>query len=259
MKKHLAEDIRNILNVLNEYAFEGSKDSKQNDDQDDQTDVTPDDEEDVDDVLSSPAGLEKVVGNLNVQSLIDILDIPDDQVDAFKGAISSLKQDEPKPTPEQAMALAIGFNHLLASSPSDKNKVPGAIRSVSKATDLTEDAYWSHRFDTATGLKQTTAKLQQAAQAGPAAKELASKILACLQAGSKGRGLDEGLEGVFSAVIYTVNLALAGDKSGLLHMLDAFEEKYEGDHYAFDKTHWDELIGLLKKLARALMQASSNR
>ena len=79
------------------------------------------------------------------------------------------------------------------------------------------------------------------------------QLVNVLAKGSKDRNMDEGLEGIFNAVIYAIDIAETGNKSDLLHMFDDFETKYQDDHYAFDQKLWNELMKYLKALAREVL------
>ena len=119
MSKFLAKDIRKIINQLDEYILSDvSEDKKEENTKDDLTDANTakdtTDEKPIDDVLTEPAGLKKIVGNLNVQSLINLLDLPGKHQSNFRSAINALKVDNPVLTNAQAMAFAVAFTHLLS-------------------------------------------------------------------------------------------------------------------------------------------------
>jgi hypothetical protein len=149
MKQPLAEDIRSILNKLDEYIT-----SVQEDDRVD-TDETLDEQgetsnpknpkgddaanEPVDKMLTKPADLEKIVGNINVQSLITMLEIPEDHVANFKSAINALRHDEPRLSQAQAMALAIAFNHMMTLGSTEKTKIATTIRPVTGVIENLDD------------------------------------------------------------------------------------------------------------------------
>ncbi len=130
MQRILAEDMRSILTRLEEYMIATEEKG------DDNKEAPADDQEDkdgsggVDDALTEPAGLEKVVGSLNVPALITLLGIPEDQISNFKGGLNALKQENPNPTRAQAMALAMAFDHVLTGSTEDKNKLSGMIKAM---------------------------------------------------------------------------------------------------------------------------------
>lgn len=132
MSKLLSEDIRGILQILNKLDENDTANvSNKTNDQDDAGD-NADNVDDVDDALTTPADLEKVVGNINAEELIKILNLPHDSVHAsnFRSAISALKKEDPKLTTNQAMALAMAFDHMLTSDSSHKTKITNMIKPV---------------------------------------------------------------------------------------------------------------------------------
>jgi hypothetical protein len=136
MTSFIAEDIRKMLNKLSEADANKPADETGTD-----SDVAADKEDappnSVDDVLSEPAGLEKIVGNLNVQALMDILEIPKDTTQAtnFKSAINALKQEDPILTTPQAMALAMAFDHILTTTSTDRGKISAMLKPVHGAVE----------------------------------------------------------------------------------------------------------------------------
>lgn len=132
MTSFIAEDMRKILNKLSEADA-----SKTDDKADAETNKDNNLPDSVDDVLSAPAGLEKIVGNLNVQALMDVLEIPKDTAQAtnFKSAINALKQEEPILTTPQAMALAMAFDHILTTTSADRGKITTMLKPVHGAVE----------------------------------------------------------------------------------------------------------------------------
>lgn len=133
MANFLAEDIRKILNKLDEYI---TNLDEAGDDKPD-SEKTSDDlrGEPVDATLTKPAGLEKVAGSINVQALVDILEIPEEEVSHFKAAINALRQEDPKLTTAQAHALAIAFNHILTHWEGGKGKLSGMLRPTEEGVE----------------------------------------------------------------------------------------------------------------------------
>jgi len=137
MTRFLAEDMRKILNKLDEYitdldeAGDDKPGTKRTDDiQSDGTQGEP-----VDGILTKPAGLEKIVGSINVQALIELLEIPEEEVAHFKAAINSLRQEDPKLTTAQAHALAVAFNHILTHWEGGKGKISGVLRPTGEGVE----------------------------------------------------------------------------------------------------------------------------
>lgn len=137
MASFLAEDIRNILNKLDEYItnLDEAGDDKPGKEK---TDNKPSDDvqgEPVDSTLTKPAGLEKVAGSINVQALVDLLEIPEEEVSHFKAAINALRQEDPKLTTAQAHALAIAFNHIITHWEGGKGKLSGVLRPTGEGVE----------------------------------------------------------------------------------------------------------------------------
>jgi hypothetical protein len=137
MVSFLAEDIRNILNKLDEYITnldEAGDDKpeagKTEDGKSDDTQGEP-----VDATLTKPAGLEKIAGSINVQALVELLEIPEEEVAHFKAAIDALRQEDPTLTTAQAHALAIAFNHIITHRKDSKGKIFGVLRSTEKGVE----------------------------------------------------------------------------------------------------------------------------
>ena len=142
MANFLAEDIRNILNKLDEYITnldEAGKDEVPAAGKIDDAapaEENPDDQgEPVDSTLTKPAGLEKVAGSINVQALVDLLEIPEDEVVHFKGAISALRHEDPKLTTAQAHAIAIAFNRIITHWAGEKGKLSSVLRPTGEGVE----------------------------------------------------------------------------------------------------------------------------
>jgi len=149
MTAPLTEDIRSILNKLDEYITlvqEEDKDKEGDaaaevgagDDEKLATDDAAQDDK-VDDMLTQPAGLQKIAGNINVQALVDMLDIPEEHVNAFKSAMATLRHDDPKPNRDQLLAIAIAFDHMLALGSSEKSKVAAAMQPAKGVREELDD------------------------------------------------------------------------------------------------------------------------
>lgn len=85
---------------------------------------------DLDSVMLKAAGLEKVVGNLNVKALIDLLELPKQYQNAFRSGINALKADKPKLTTPQAMAIATAFDHMLTRYSKQKTKLGNLLKPI---------------------------------------------------------------------------------------------------------------------------------
>lgn len=116
-----SEEIRNIIKLLESVSIDekiadkAKKDSK---------------DKDIEDVLTKPAGLEKIVGNINLKALIDLLELPKQQQSAFRSGIMALKADEPKLTTQQALAIATAFDHMLTRYGKAKTKLSTLLKPV---------------------------------------------------------------------------------------------------------------------------------
>ena len=87
---------------------------------------------------------------------------------------------------------------------------------------------YNKNFDDPIGWSIVEKAITKASQINSSAKNLALHLTNILTKGSKERNLDGGLEGIFNAVVYAINIAEQGNRSDLLHMFDDFETKYEG-------------------------------
>lgn len=122
MSAESSEQIRTIITLLENLAItEKDKKSEKKD---------QNDEEDIDSVLVKPAGLEKVVGNINLKALIDLLELPKAMQGQFRGGINALKADDPKLTTQQAMAIATAFDHMLTRFGKQKTKLATLLKPV---------------------------------------------------------------------------------------------------------------------------------
>jgi len=278
-----AEDIRSILDRLDEYvttmsendgdiietAVEEASDdthaldedapvaagSKNDDSEDEKTD---DDGESIDDVLTKPAGLEKVVGNLNPEHMMTLFGIPDDKAILFKSGLAGLKKDVPDISNDQAKVLVGAFAHMLNKGYDQRADLENTLRQAKGSMNEAAGAY-NPNFTDAVGAKELGRVMHQAAQMGPNVDAAARTLADTIKAGQQGRNLDDGVEGVYNAVVFAIKLASNGDRSSLLHMLDDFESKYEGDHYAFDPEKWPALVSGIKKLGREILASAQKK
>lgn len=281
-----AEDIRNILDKLDEYVtsadiadaevieavapavdtdFQPARNGKiaalaiDKDDTDDADDTDDQkDGESIDDVLTKPAGLEKVVGNINPEHMMSLFGIPEDKAMLFRSAVAGLRKDPPKINNDQGMLLATAFDHMLVHGLDKKTDFDNMLRQA-RGTIHEEAGRYNPNFTDAVGAKELGRMMHQAAQMGPGVDAAARSLADVIKAGQEGRNLDDGVEGVYNAVVFAIKLAQGGDRSSLLHMLDDFESKYEGDHYAFDPDKWPALMSGLKKLGREILASATKK
>ena len=123
MSAKSSEEIRTILTLLETISVtEKTKDPKAKD---------KSVKADIEDVMTKPAGLEKLIGNINVKALIDLLELPKMQQSAFRSGLNALKADEPKLTAQQAMAIATAFDHMLTRYGKSKTKLATILKPVS--------------------------------------------------------------------------------------------------------------------------------
>jgi hypothetical protein len=123
MSVESSEQIRTIITLLENLAVTEKEKKSGKKDQDD-------DAEDIDSVLVKPAGLEKLVGNINLKALIDLLELPKAMQGQFRSGINALKADDPKLTTQQAMAIATAFDHMLTRFGKQKTKLATLLKPV---------------------------------------------------------------------------------------------------------------------------------
>lgn len=119
MSTKSSEEIRQIISLLENVTVNEKEKAKAKDDAD------------LDSVMLKTAGLEKLVGNINIKALIDLLELPKQYQSAFRTGISALKSDKPKLTTQQAMAIATAFDHMLTRFGKQKTKLAALLKPVS--------------------------------------------------------------------------------------------------------------------------------
>lgn len=197
----------------------------------------------LDNLLTDPADAAKIGKEIDKTMLASKLKLDSQQSTDLASAIDNLSKDSPVINQENAIAILIAFKNLAPKAGISEN-------------DLNEK--YNKRFDDPVSYQHVEAALKAASEISPIAKEFALKLAITLTNGSKGRRLDEGLEGILNAVLYAMDIAKTGNRSELLHMLDDFEEKYEGDNYAFDQKLWTDLMKSIKGLFREVLSKSQN-
>ena len=88
------------------------KSAKEKEPKDDIDVAEPDDIQDPDIVMKKPAGAAKILSGVNAKVLASLVKLPLEHQPAFRSALQTLKQKEPKLSPQQSVALALAFNHL---------------------------------------------------------------------------------------------------------------------------------------------------
>lgn len=197
----------------------------------------------LDDLLTDPAGAAKIGKEIDKNMLASKLKLDSQQSSELASAIDNLSKESPVINQENAIAVLLAFKMLAPKAGINENSL---------------NEKYNKSFDDPVSYRHVEAALKDASEVSPIAKEFALKLAITLTKGSKGRRLDEGLEGILNAVLYAMNIAKSGNKSELLHMLDDFEIKYEGDNYAFDQTLWNDLIKNIKGLFREVLSKNQN-
>jgi hypothetical protein len=198
----------------------------------------------LDDLLSSPAGAKKLADQIDKNKLVNILKLDTADGDDLWMSIQNLSKDSPTISKENSLAILKAFQKLAPKSGSED------ALSINEAFLIEK---YNKNFDDPVGWSIVEKTIKKASEISPLAKDYALHLANTLTKGSKNRNLDEGLEGVFNAVIYAVSIAETGDRSALLHMIDDFETKYEGDTYAFDQNLWNDLMKNLKGSAKEVL------
>lgn len=252
MNTFLAEDFRKLVDRLNEYITaidEVDKEEKPDDsvDTDNDTDDTTDDksdddsetETDVDDLLTNPASVDKLIGNINVPRLSEILSIPEEQRATFGSAIQALKQEEPHLNPHQTLAFATAFTNMLKLSGEDKTKIATMMRPVVSTSAVNER---TGEMAPGGGINDLEKVIKDAAETAPTAKLHAIKLVKSLSAGMKDRHADGGIDHVMAGVTDAINLAKDGDHAASLKRISDLVAHVEGDDHAINVSSFPELV-----------------
>lgn len=201
----------------------------------------------LDDLLTDPAGAAKIGNEIDKAALGNKLKLDSEKSKELVSAIDNLSKESPVINHDNAIAILSAFKTIAPKANIGEEFVTEEI--------ILNEKY-NKNFDDAVSYRHVETALKDASEVSPIAKELALKLAVVLTKGSKERKLDEGLEGILNAVLYTVDIAKSGNRSDLLHMLDDFETKYEGDNYAFDQNLWTDLMKNLRGLSREIISRS---
>lgn len=198
----------------------------------------------LDNLLTTPAGSAKLASEIDKSALVSKLKLTTKDGEDLWNAVENLGKESPVINQENATAILNAFKKLAP-------KANVSETGIVDAEILTEK--YNKNFDDPVSYQYVEKALKEASEFSPMAKDLALKLAVVLTKGSQGRRLDEGLEGILNAVVYAIDIAKHGNRSELLHMLDDFETKYEGDQYAFDQNMWNDLMKNLKNLAKEVL------
>lgn len=198
------------------------------------------DRQTLDDLLTNPADAKKLGDEIDKNALTAKLKLTPDESSGLTAAIDNLSKESPVINQENAIAILTAFKKIASKTVAENI--------IEEDQILTEK--YNKNFDDPISYKHVEDALKNASEISPLAKDYALRLAVTLTKGSKGRTLDGGLEGILNAIVYAIDIATQGNRSELLHMLDDFENKYEGDTYAFDQELWNDLMANLKKLAK---------
>ena len=201
----------------------------------------------LDNLLTTPADAAKIAGSIDKDGLISKLRLESNDGEDLWNAIVNLSKDSPVINQDNALAILKAFQKLAPKA---------TVTEVADSDGVLNERY-NRSFDDPVSYQHVETALKDASQISPTAKDLALKLAVVLTNGSKNCRLDDGLEGVLNAVVYALDIAKDGDLSELLHMLDDFETKYEGNRYAFNPALWNDLMKNMKKLAKEILVKDS--
>jgi hypothetical protein len=241
MSSSSAEAFRNLVDTINHLAMSEATDTTASPEQ-----TTPD----VDSLLTKPAGLEKIAGSLDSGSLIKMLDIPQNQVSDFNQALNALRDDEPKLTNKQAMALATAFDHLLRSSGQGKANVLNKLKTVGapvKESDETKPKV---------GIDDVVKIIKDCSEMSPVSKLQATKLVQQLTQGMADKKRSGGVSHILTGISDTLHAATEGDEAGALKNIAVMVNKVEGDEMAIDQTHFPQIVTTLMLLVGDCLQHS---
>lgn len=234
------QNMRDIADKVQNLIHEAEKNAEN-------TNQNPTDSKSLDHLLTSPAGADKLAKQIDKNKLVSKLRLSPKEGDDLWMAIENLGKDSPVINLENATAILQTFHKIAPKA------------EVNEALELHRNTLiekYNPHFDDIVGYADVKKAIVDASKISPLAKDMALKLTLSLSNGTKGRNLDEGVEGIFNAIVYAIELAKRGDRSDLLHMLDDFETKYEGDNYAFDQKIWPELYKNIKELAKEILSHS---
>lgn len=252
MAGFVAEDFRSLVDKLNEFmTILPEEDKKSTDDSsaddsavDDNDEASP---EDIDDLLTKPAGLEKLVNNINPDKLIKMLSIPDDKVSSFKSGINMLKQDKPRLSADQAMAFAIAFDHALNLDDAD-------VFSIEESDESIDD-----EIDAETISMDDLVKLiTEIAEKSPTVRLHSIKIIKNLVKGMKGKQIEGGINNVITLMAASLEAANAGKLGNSLENISKMVSRVEGDDHALDGDAFAHMVVELLLLVDELSKTSKD-
>ena len=220
MAGFIAEDFRSLVDKLNEFMTTLPEEEKEEPTSDEPDDTKDENEpDDINDLLTKPAGLEKLVNNINTDELIKKLSIPDDQISSFKSGINALKQDKPKLSSNQAMAFAIAFDHALNLD----NPARFDLAEAEIDDDIDEIS-----------MDDLIKIITEIAEKSPTARLHSIKIIKNLVKGMKGKQIEGGVVDVIGLIATSLEEAESGNLSTAMENISKMVSKVEGDDHALD-------------------------
>ena len=243
MTQFTAENFRVIVDKLNEYMFAVTEDDS----------VPSNTSQPVSTMLTTPAEIKKISGSLNADALISILEIPYDMQSNFKSALTALQEDNPTLNPNQALALATAFDHLLSLPSMQKAQTMGQLKTVGpdNVTETQEDTSNHVTID------DVVKCVQSASEASPVAKLQTTKLVTYLSNGIKNRNVDGGMRHVMSGIVDAINAAQSDKETDALKHISSMVNHVEGDKHAFDSEIFPNLIVSLMLLVGDILQHSA--
>ena len=231
MAHHTAEDFRKLVNTLNEYMTSVTED-----------DSVPDEtSEPIDKMMTTPAGAEKVSGELDTQSLIKTLNIPSNLQSDFKSAIEKLQSSNPQFDPGQALAIATAFANISK---------PGANPNGITEGESSEDDSDATPVDMDTVQKT----LLSASESSPVAKLQATKLVKHITDGIRDRSKNGGGKHIMNGVVAALEAAENGNEAQALQHIHSMVNRVEGDTQAADADAFPKIVVSLMLLAGDLLQ-----
>jgi len=246
MSQYIAEDFRRLVDTLSEYMsavdeaddLSASKSSQS-----------------IDDLLTKPAGLQKLAGNLNVGELIQRLDIPQDLQGSFKSAIAALQSDKPQLDSKQTLALATAFDHMLASG--DKGSLLNNIKAVSAAESTGEITEANDTKTKIASIKDLTTVIKDAGNTSPVSKLQATKLVYHIIKGMNNRTKNGGISHVMTGVVSALTAAKNGQEASALKSIASMVNHVEGDEQAISSREFSHIVVALMLLVGDVLQYKS--
>lgn len=254
MSYFMAEDFRNLVNKLNEYMItvdEDNDNAKKIAAADSEvTDDKPEDQE-LDDLLTTPAGIEKITGSLDIAKLAKILKFSGDQAKVLNSAIIALHSDPPHPTKEQALMLAEAFVRVLKLDTDATRQLTNMSKTI-KEEGLDNEA----ELPNDVSMDDIQAVMKNAANASPVARMQITALVQHFIEGMKEKHADGGINHVMNYVAKIVSTALDGDKSSALDLLSEMVAHVEGDKHAINGDVFPLIVTDLILVIGELVQSS---